>query len=68
MLRSVSDRIDGEGPGRLCVGDRAGSARIVCFFLGSPSVVREDGSGGYSSEAAGQPHRSTVYYNYKFRP
>ncbi len=27
----MSDRFDGE-PGRLCVGDRAGSARLVHFF------------------------------------
>ena len=40
MLRSVSDLIDGGGPGRLCVGDRAGSARFVLFFLGNPSVVQ----------------------------
>ena len=37
MLRYVSDRIE---PGRLCVGDRAGSARFVLFFLGHPSVVQ----------------------------
>ena len=30
----------GGGPGRLCVGDRAGSARLVLFFLGNPSVVQ----------------------------
>ena len=35
----MSDRFDGE-PGRLCVGDRAGSARLV-FFLGNTS----DGTG-----------------------
>ena len=41
MLRYVSDRIDGGGePGRMCVGDRAGSARFVLFFLGNPSVVQ----------------------------
>ena len=41
MLRSVSDRIDGGGePGRLCVGDRAGSARFVLFSIGNPSVVQ----------------------------
>ena len=41
MLRSVSDRIDGE-LGRLCVGDRAGSARLTSAFfsLGNPSVVQ----------------------------
>ena len=39
MLRSVSDRIDGGSPG-VCVGDRAGSARFVHFFLGNPSVVQ----------------------------
>ena len=39
MLRSVSDRIDGGSPG-VCVGDRAGSARFVLFFLGNPSVVQ----------------------------
>ena len=33
----MSDRIDGE-PGRLCVGDRAGSARHV-LFLGNTYVV-----------------------------
>ena len=28
-------------PGRLCVGDRAGSARFVLFFsIGNPSVVQ----------------------------
>ena len=27
-------------PGRLCVGDRAGSARFVFFPLGNPSVVQ----------------------------
>ena len=26
---------------RLCVGDRAGSARFVLFFLGNPSVVHK---------------------------
>ena len=36
MLRSVSDRIES---GRQCVGDRAGSGRLV-FFLGNPSVVQ----------------------------
>ena len=37
MLRSVSDRIDGGGePGRLCVGDRAGSARFVLFSPRKP--------------------------------
>ena len=40
MLRYVSDRIDGGEPGRLCVGDRAGSARFVLFSLGNPSVVQ----------------------------
>ena len=44
-------------PGRLCVGDRAGSARferfsqhICCTDVGG------DGSGGYFSTAAGRPH------------
>ena len=40
LLRYVSDRIDGGGGGRMCVGDRAGSARFVFFFLGNPSVVQ----------------------------
>ena len=45
-------------PGRLCVGDRAGSARLmhisrqpICF-----TDVGGDGSGGYFIAAAGQPH------------
>ena len=48
-------------PGRLCVGDRAGSAR---FGLCSPrkpicrTDVGGDGSGGCSSAAAGQLHHS----------
>ena len=30
----------GGAPGRLCVGDRAGSARFVLLSLGNPSVVQ----------------------------
>ena len=48
-------------PGRLCVGDRAGSARFVLFFPRKPiccTDVGGDGSGGCFSAAAGQPHHS----------
>ena len=60
MLRSVSDRIDGE-PIRLCVGDRAGSARFVLFSSETHLLYTDvggDGSGGCFSAAAGQPHHS----------
>ena len=47
-------------PGRLCVGDRAGSARIVLFSRKPicSTDVDGDGSGGCFSAAAGQPHHS----------
>ena len=48
-------------PGCLCVGDRAGSARLVLFFprkLICCTDVGGDGSGGCFSAAAGQPHHS----------
>ena len=47
--------------GRLCVGDRAGSARFVLFFPRKPicrTDVGGDGSGGCFSAAAGQLHHS----------
>ena len=52
MLRYVSDRIDG-GAGCLCVGDRAGSARLVLFSrkLICCTDVDGDGSGGCFSAA-----------------
>ena len=46
-------------PGRICVGDRAGSARLVLFSR-QPiccTDVGGDGSGRYSSAAAGQPYQ-----------
>ena len=42
-------------PRRLCVGDRAGSARFVLLLY---TDVGGDGSGGCFSAAAGQPHHS----------
>ena len=39
MLRSVSDRTDGGRPG-VCVGDRAGSAKLVFFPRKPISVVQ----------------------------
>ena len=48
-------------PGRLCMGDRAGCARLACFFPRKPICsidVGGDGSGGCFSAAAGQPHHS----------
>ena len=50
MLRSVSDRIDGGSPGasqpgRLCVGDRAGSARFVLFFPSETHLSYRRGRG-----------------------
>ena len=48
-------------PGRLCVEDRAGSARFVLFFHRKPicrTDVGGDGSGGCFSAAAGQLHHS----------
>ena len=44
--------------GRLCVGDRAGSARLVLFKHICRTDVGGDGSGGFFSAAAGQPHHS----------
>ena len=47
-------------PGRLRVGDRAGSARFV-FFRRKPiccTDVGGDGSGVCFSASAGQPHHS----------
>ena len=56
-------------PGRLCVGDRAGSARLV-HFSRQPicsTDVGGDESGVYFSAAAGQPHH-IIYYIKLQRP
>ena len=47
-------------PGRLCVGDRAVSGRLVFFPRQHTSCtdVGGDGSGGYFSAAAGQPNHT----------
>ena len=60
----MSDRIDGE-PGRLCVGDPAGSARLVHFSRQHICCtdMGGDGSGGYFSTAAGRPHHNYYIIN-----
>ena len=59
MLRYVSDRIDGGGGGRLCMGDRRGLPGL-CFFSRKPMLYRRGRGriGGCFSAAAGQPHHS----------
>ena len=43
-------------PGRLCVGDRAWSARLVLFLSATHLLYRR--GGGCFRAAAGQPHHS----------